>query len=160
MSERSTRIGKFTTPTRIAATTAIALLGSTMLGGCVYRTVETQVPAASPATTTTVVVTSPAGRVVTYPAGRYELYGDGVSTQYYWVWIPAGTTLPAPPPPPKHPQITENAGGGHRSPFTTRPSPTAPLSALKCSPRAPSRSSRSESEETNTKPVSKHPNHA
>ena len=88
-----------TTLTRIAATTAMALLGSTMLGGCVYRT-ETQVPAASPATTTTVVVTSPAGRVVTYPSGRYELYGDGMNTPYYWVWIPAGSTLPTPPPPP------------------------------------------------------------
>jgi hypothetical protein len=59
------------------------------------------VPAASPPTTTTVVVTSPAGqRVVNYPSGRYELYGDGVSTPYYWVWVPAGATLPAPPPPP------------------------------------------------------------
>jgi hypothetical protein len=87
------------TLTRTAAATAVVLLGSTLLGGCVYRT-ETQVPAASPATTTTVVITSPGGRVVNYPSGRYELYGDGVSTPYYWVWIPAGSTLPAPPPPP------------------------------------------------------------
>jgi hypothetical protein len=78
---------------------AIAVLGATLLAGCGART--TVLPAASPPTTTTVVVTSPAGqRVVNYPSGRYELYGDGASTPYYWVWIPAGATLPAPPPPP------------------------------------------------------------
>ena len=77
----------------------LAVLGATLLGGCGART--TVLPAASPPTTTTVVVTSPAGqRVVNYPSGRYELYGDGVQTPYYWVWIPAGSTLPAPPPPP------------------------------------------------------------
>lgn len=78
---------------------AIAVLGATLLGGCGART--TVLPAASPPTTTTIVVASPAGqRVVNYPTGRYELYGDGTSMPYYWVWIPAGATLPAPPPPP------------------------------------------------------------
>jgi len=77
---------------------AIAVLGATLLAGCTSRT--TVMPAASPPTTTTVVVTSPNPRVVNYPSGRYELYGDGMSTPYYWVWIPAGATLPAPPPPP------------------------------------------------------------
>ena len=79
---------------------AIAVLGATLLGGCSSRT--TVMPAASPPTTaTTIVVTSPGNpRIVNYPSGRYELYGDGMSTPYYWVWIPAGVTLPAPPPPP------------------------------------------------------------
>src|SRR5204862_8287379 len=79
---------------------ALVLLGSTtLLGACARRSVA--VPAASPATTTTVMVTTPAAqRVVSYPSGRYELYGDGVTTAYYWVWIPAGATLPALPPPP------------------------------------------------------------
>jgi hypothetical protein len=85
---------------------AIAVLGATTLAGCGART--TVVPAASPPTTgtTTVVVTQPAGtqRVINYSTGRYELYGDGVSTPYYWVWIPAGSTLPAPPPPPGVPR--------------------------------------------------------
>lgn len=36
--------------------------------------------------------------VVQYPHGRYELRGDGVTTQYYWVWIPN-----PPPPPPAAP---------------------------------------------------------
>jgi hypothetical protein len=36
-------------------------------------------------------------RVVQYPHGRYQLYGDGVTTAYQWVWIPAA---PPPPPPP------------------------------------------------------------
>ena len=82
---------------------AIAVMGATLLGGCGART--TVLPAASPPTTTTVVVTSPAGqRVVNYPSGRYELYGDGMNTPYYWVWIPAGSMLPAPPPPPGIPR--------------------------------------------------------
>jgi hypothetical protein len=77
----------------------IAVLGATLLGGCGART--TVMPAASPPTTTTVVVTAPTNpRVLNYPSGRYELYGDGMNTPYYWVWIPAGATLPAPPPPP------------------------------------------------------------
>jgi hypothetical protein len=37
-------------------------------------------------------------RVVHYPHGRYELYGDGITTAYQWVWIPAPPP-PAPPPP-------------------------------------------------------------
>jgi hypothetical protein len=84
---------------------AVAALGAaTLLGGCGARTTVVPVPAASPPTTT-VVVTSPAGqRVVNYPSGRYELYGDGVSTPYYWVWVPAGAVLPAPPPPPGIPR--------------------------------------------------------
>ncbi len=85
---------------------AVAALGAaTLLGGCGARTTVVPVPAASPPTTTTVVVTSPAGqRVVNYPSGRYELYGDGASTPYYWVWVPAGAVLPAPPPPPGIPR--------------------------------------------------------
>jgi hypothetical protein len=68
------------------------------LGGCYYhsssKTTETEraVPGA--------VVVSPAERVMTYPEGRYELRGDGRTTPYYWVWIPAGATPPAPPPLP------------------------------------------------------------
>jgi len=43
------------------------------------------------------VVATPAPTVVQYPHGRYELRGDGVTTPYFWVWIP---TPPPPPPPP------------------------------------------------------------
>ena len=54
------------------------------------------------------VVTVPSQTVVTVPPqttmptseGYYRLYGDGVSTPYYWAWIPAGSIPPAPPPPP------------------------------------------------------------
>jgi hypothetical protein len=83
---------------------AIAVLGASIFAGCGART--TVMPAASPPTAaTTVIVTSPGSqRVVNYPSGRYELYGDGVSTAYYWVWVPAGATLPAPPPPPAIPR--------------------------------------------------------
>ena len=85
---------------------AVAVLGATLLTGCTSRTIVQ--PAASPPTgTTTVVVTSPSPaspRVVNYSTGRYELYGDGINTAYYWVWVPAGATLPAPPPPPGLPR--------------------------------------------------------
>ena len=55
-----------------------------------------------PAPTPVVVATS-GERVVTYPEGRYQLYGDGKSVPYYWVWIPSGTTPPVPPAPPRLP---------------------------------------------------------
>ena len=89
-----------TTTSKAVLGAALVFLGTTALGGCASRTVSPVPVAASPATTT-VVVTSPTGqRVINYPSGRYELYGDGTTTPYYWVWVPAGTTLPAPPPPP------------------------------------------------------------
>src|SRR5215469_18429547 len=40
---------------------------------------------------------------VTYPEGHYKMYGDGINTPYYWVWIPNGVSeasVPAPPPIP------------------------------------------------------------
>src|SRR5262247_2766933 len=90
---------------KASAGAALAVLGATLLSGCTTRTTVVPTPAASPPTSTTVVVTSPAGqRAVNYPSGRYELYGDGTTTPYYWVWVPAGATLPAPPPPPGIPR--------------------------------------------------------
>ena len=44
----------------------------------------------------------PADRVV-YQEGRWQLYGDGRTTPYYWVWIPTGATLTANPLPPARP---------------------------------------------------------
>jgi hypothetical protein len=55
---------------------------------------STPVTYATPAVT---VVQPATPRVVRYPHGRYELRGDGVTTAYQWVWIPA---VPPPPPPP------------------------------------------------------------
>jgi hypothetical protein len=40
-------------------------------------------------------------RAYSFPEGRWQLYGDGRTTQYYWVWIPAGVTPPMPPMPPQ-----------------------------------------------------------
>jgi hypothetical protein len=86
---------------RVLATSLLAL-GGLVLGGCVYR--ERPVPAASPPTTVVVAPTA-SERVVSYPEGRYELRGDGTAAApYYWVWIPAGATPPAPPPVPRRPQ--------------------------------------------------------
>jgi hypothetical protein len=77
--------------------------GSALVGGCVYRR-ETVPAAASPPTTTVVVSPAASDRVVTYPEGRYELRGNGtLNDPYYWVWIPAGSTPPSPPPLPRVP---------------------------------------------------------
>src|SRR5882672_12200370 len=42
-----------------------------------------------------------ADRSYAFPEGRWQLYGDGRTTQHYWVWIPAGLTPPNPPLPPQ-----------------------------------------------------------
>lgn len=86
------------TPPVLAVAMAISIAAS--LGGCIYsseKTTEKQVP------TPVVVAGAPADRVVNYPDGRYQLYGDGKSVPYYWVWIPTGATPPAPPAPPRVP---------------------------------------------------------
>jgi hypothetical protein len=95
------------------------------LGGCVFSSKETKeverekgapvvmAPASGPvvmtpgatATAPTVApsaVPTPADRVV-YQEGRWQLYGDGRTTPYYWVWIPTGATLTANPLPPARP---------------------------------------------------------
>jgi len=98
-----------------------------ILGGCVYRskTVEkttpspvvmtpapqqpVAVPAPPPVATVPPATVPPASvpavpsdRVV-YPQGRWQLFGDGRATPYYWVWIPAGSTLTMTPAPPTRP---------------------------------------------------------
>ena len=64
----------------------------TALRGCVYseRVVEVEKPAP-------VVVAATSTSPVVYPEGRWQLQGDGRAMPYYWVWIPAGMTPPAPP---------------------------------------------------------------
>jgi hypothetical protein len=73
------------------------------LGGCIYSSTERVTEKQVPATTPVVVAAATPERVVTYPEGRYQLYGDGNSVPYYWVWIPSGTTPPLPPAPPRLP---------------------------------------------------------
>jgi len=82
---------------------AISFAGAAVLaGGCISytketteRTVPVPVTAAAPV---------PGDRVVTYPEGRYQLYGNGSSVPYYWVWVPnGGTPTAAPPAPPPVP---------------------------------------------------------
>jgi ABC-type Fe3+-hydroxamate transport system substrate-binding protein len=73
-----------------------------LTGGCIYsseRTVEKSVPASPSA----VIIPAVPERVVSYSEGRYQLYGDGRTVPYFWVWIPAGTTPPPPPVPPRLP---------------------------------------------------------
>jgi hypothetical protein len=91
--------------TRVRSRLFPALAGATValaLGGCIYSSTEKVTEKQVPATTPVVVATS-GERVVTYPEGRYQLYGDGKSVPYYWVWIPSGTTPPVPPAPPRLP---------------------------------------------------------
>jgi meiotically up-regulated gene 157 (Mug157) protein len=73
----------------IPATLAIAVLG-----GCTV-----QEPTYPP--TRGAVLGDNTPRTVDYPNGRYQLYGDGTTASpYYWAWIPAGSSPPAPPPIP------------------------------------------------------------
>jgi hypothetical protein len=61
-----------------------------------------------------VVVTQPPAvtypKVLTYPEGRYQLAGDATSG-YYWVWIPAGSTVLPPPAPPALPTVSQSPPG-------------------------------------------------
>ena len=66
-------------------------LAASLLGGCAWND---QYPRATSSSDF-------GSRTVDYPGGRYTLYGDGTSSSpYYWVWIPAGSNPPAPPPLP------------------------------------------------------------
>ena len=78
----------------VPATIGAALLsGAALLGGCAWQEPGTPVHGA--------VLGASNPRTVDYPGGRYQLYGDGTSVSpYYWVWIPAGTSPPSPPPLP------------------------------------------------------------
>jgi hypothetical protein len=66
------------------------------------------IPTGSTLTTAPIPPTRPSGtavvsnsdRMYTFREGRWQLFGDGGATPYYWVWIPSGTTPPAPPMPP------------------------------------------------------------
>jgi hypothetical protein len=75
---------------------SFVILGSaTALTACAYH--EDTASVARPAT----VIVAPATteRVVFYPEGRYELRGAGTAASpAYWVWIPASTSSPEPPP--------------------------------------------------------------
>jgi hypothetical protein len=47
---------------------------------------------------TQVYVAPSVQREVCYVGGCYRLYGDGVTTAYQWVWMPAAPALPPSPP--------------------------------------------------------------
>ena len=101
-----------TTPLLIAA-----------LGGCVWRTKEVREVDRDKGST--VVTAPPSGPVVMsqgatptapppptvsgqtdrvmYQEGRWQLYGDGRTMPYYWVWIPTGASLTSTPMPPPRP---------------------------------------------------------
>jgi hypothetical protein len=71
-----------------------ASLAAALLGGCAWQDPY-------PPTTGAVLGGSSSSRTVEYPAGRYQLYGAGTSSSpYYWVWVPAGSNPPTPPPLP------------------------------------------------------------
>ena len=76
------------------------------VGGCIYSSTEKErvvtAPAPAPAPPAVVVQQPVTERVVTYPEGRWQLHGEGtLASPHYWVWVPAGSTPPAPPPLPR-----------------------------------------------------------
>ena len=85
------------------------LLSLPLLGGCFVS--EREVATAPPPPTTTTVIVQPGPpatqRVVTYADGQYELRGDGTTLPYYWVWVPAGSLVSAPPAPPTTVVVTQ-----------------------------------------------------
>jgi hypothetical protein len=96
----ASRIRRVFVPTLASAVAALTL------GGCIYSSTEKTTERVPVTTSTSPVVVSqtvPPDRVITYPEGRYQLYGDGGSIPYYWVWIPSGSAPPVPPPPPRVP---------------------------------------------------------
>src|SRR5262245_65573263 len=59
----------------------------------------------------TPVATTSTPAAVAYSNGQYKLYGSGTTASpYYWVWIPAGVTAPAPPPITTNPTVTYPTG--------------------------------------------------
>ena len=97
---------------------AMAPLLIATLGGCVYSTEREKgapvvmAPASGPVVmtqgptqTAPAAVPVPADRVM-YQEGRWQLYGDGRTTPYYWVWIPTGASLTGTPLPPARPTTT------------------------------------------------------
>ena len=89
----------------LALTVALVAAGT---GGCIYRSTEKERVVTAPAAAPTPVVVAqapPSDRVVAYPEGRWTLYGDGsTASPHYWVWVPAGSSPPAPPPIPRSPR--------------------------------------------------------
>lgn len=59
------------------------------------------VPPPVPAVPTVVAPTVVTTTAAPGAAGQYQLYGNGASQPYYWVWVPTGATPPPPPPPPR-----------------------------------------------------------
>jgi len=78
-----------------------------VLAGCASEPSTTYwngTPNAKPYTTSTTYGTS-STTVVNYPTGTYKLY-TLTGGQPYWVWVPSGVTVEAPPPPPAVPVQT------------------------------------------------------
>ena len=59
--------------------------------------------------------------VIPFPTGRYELWGDGLTSPYQWVWIPN-----PPPAPPAAPPMSAPAPGTPQPPEPAA-SPRSPL---------------------------------
>ena len=73
-----------------------------------------------------VLLPAPTVAIVQYPTGYYQLHGNGITTPYYWVWIPAMS--PPPPPPPPAPVA---------APAPPAPTPPLPPIAAPLSPAPP-----------------------
>lgn len=55
---------------------------------------------------------APMPTVVEFPTGRYELRGDGMTTAYFWVWIPNPPSAPPTVPPSLAPMVEDPPRAG------------------------------------------------
>jgi hypothetical protein len=74
-----------------------------------------------------VLLPPPTATIVQYPTGYYQLYGNGITVPYYWLWVPAMSQAPpspiaAPAPPTPVPPPPPTAAPA----FSASPAPPAP----------------------------------
>lgn len=72
-----------------------------------------------------VLLPAPTTTIVQYPTGYYQLYGNGTTVPYYWVWIPA-VSPPPPPPTPAPIAVPAPPAPAPPPPPIAAPVPSAP----------------------------------
>lgn len=73
-----------------------------------------------------VLLPGPTVTIVQYPTGYYQLYGNGITVPYYWVWVPAMSPPPPPAPPSPIAAPAPPAPAPPSPPVATPPTPALP----------------------------------
>ncbi len=73
-----------------------------------------------------VLLPAPTVTIVQYPTGYYQLYGNGITTAYYWVWVPAMSPPPPPAPPAPFAGAMPAAPAPPPAPFAAPAGPASP----------------------------------